>query len=331
MNLSELKLAFVSQPEYFRCFYESDLDQFFLSVREFKFTFAMTDNDFQNLLDYSPDITFFFRGEFFPDAVLRKLSGIKVNLSSEPFPNEINGKLNYTLDSLKRFEEFTKIANKNYDYVFHYDVSSLQFLAENGLFLSGSFPFPIATSVYKPLENIANNWDFFFIGRSTNHRDKYFNYLKHHYNFLHIAHGFFGQILVDFAAQSKILLNVHAEDEISWEPRVQMLLALKKAVISEKITPNNILESNTDYIEVSSPKEMYEATKLLLNDQELYNKISSNGYNKVQSRLKSSTNFPQLIKDIIDNKYPEFSTKLKYKKFYYKKILAFNKKLKKYI
>lgn len=43
-----MKIAIISQPEYFRVFYENDLDVLG-DVREFKFKYTMTEADFVEL------------------------------------------------------------------------------------------------------------------------------------------------------------------------------------------------------------------------------------------------------------------------------------------
>src|SRR3990172_4577230 len=234
-----LKIAFISQPEYFRFMYEHDLDDF-ADVREFKLTYTMDAGQFSDLLEYGADHNIFFRGEHVPGEVLRELKGVKINLSSEPFPREIDGHIEFTCDSLKRYRAFKEINNKPFDYVFHYDASSLRYMLKDGLKLSGEFAFPVATSVYKRAD-LPKEWNIFFIGRSTDHREQIFGPIKHYYNFLHIAHGIWGADLVKYMNAAQICLNVHAENEISWEPRLQMMLACGAFVISEPVTPNAYL------------------------------------------------------------------------------------------
>lgn len=300
-----MKIAFISQPEYFRFIYENELD-FFGEIREFTFNFSMTEKDFLPLVEYNPDICFFFRGEFFPENILKSLKGLKINLSSEPFPNIIDGKLNYTLDSLKRYKFFRKIINKSFDYVFHYDGSSLQFIKTDGINLSGEFYFPVATNVYKKL-NLEKKRDFFFIGRSSPRRERFFGPLKHHYNFLHICHGVWGKELVDYANKSKILLNIHAENELSWEPRVQMLMATGNMVISERITPNTYLIPGTDYIEVTSPKDLLEKAEYYLVNEKEREKIAFNGMTKIQNLFDSKKVFPVFINNILQGSFKKVS------------------------
>ncbi|MDH3328597.1 MAG: glycosyltransferase [Desulfobulbaceae bacterium] len=298
-----MKIAIISQPEYFRAFYENDLDVLG-DVREFQLKYTMTEADFVELEKFNADFNFFFRGEFVPDGVLKRLQGHKVSFSSEPFPNYVDGKLNYSPDSLHRFEKFKNITTKSYDYIFHYDKSSLQFLAENGLHLSGEFVFPIALNVYKK-KNLDKKWDVFFIGRSTAYRERFLGLLKHYKNVLHIAHGVYGSELVDFINQSKLVLNLHAENEISWEPRVQMLLACGGMLLSHKITNNDYLIPGVDYIEIDNddPSDLFSKVDYYLENSEKRSAIAANGLKKIQRYFDSVRRFRELIDGIDNGKY----------------------------
>jgi len=298
------KIAFISQPEYFRFIYEHDLADF-ADVFEFKLQMGMEFGNFAPLIEYQADYNFFFRGEFVPKGVLENLHGHKIALSSEPFPRVVDDRYEYTRDSINRYLNFRTIRDKPYDYVFHYDGASLPVLTSDEIYVSGEFPFPVATSVYssrlKP-----NLWDIFFIGRSTLHRERHFGYLKHHYNFLHICHGVWGPELVDYMCASKICLNVHAENEISWEPRMQMMLSCGVFVISEKITPNSILRPGVDYIEIGSPHELFEAVEYYLRHDDERQEIARSGAERIREMLDSRTNFRKLVEDINNQKYDKF-------------------------
>lgn len=302
-----VKIAFICQPEYFRFCFENSLKNIY-DVVEVPYSFDMRYEDLCCLEEIDADFNIFFRGEFIPNELLINLRGLKINLSSEPFPRYINNKLNFSYDSFKRYFSFREIKYKNFDYVFHYDQASLSFIINDGLFLSGSFAFPVATGVYKPME-MDKTWDIFFIGRSTNHREQHFSHLKHVYNFLHIAHGVWGPSLVGYVNMSKICLNIHAENEMSWEPRLQMLLSCGAFVISEKITPNTILRPNIDYIEISSRHELREAVGYYLSHPEERKIISENGLKRVNELLDSRKIFEKLIKDLNDNFYTKFNVK----------------------
>jgi hypothetical protein len=304
--MANKRIAFIAQPEYFRFIYENDLDNLFI-VKEFNYSHHMTQLLFNKLKSFDANYYFFFRGEYIPQEYLIQLKGTKINLSSEPFPRKINTHINFSFDSLKRYLHFRKIRQKSFDYVFHYDGASLQFMRRDGLYLSGEFVFPVATNVYKP-RDMEKNWDFFFIGRSTSRREKYFTPLKQHFNFLHICHGIWGEDLVNYINSSRICFNIHAENEVSWEPRLQMLLACGAFVISEPITPNEYLRPGIDYIEVSSRNELIKMTQYYLEHHDEREEISKNGYQRVQKILDSKKVFPKLIKSIDENIYQKFKS-----------------------
>lgn len=302
------KIAFVSQPEYFRFMYENDLEHLFI-IREFLFNFGMVETDFDNLVKFNPDLVFFFRGEYFPEAVLRKLRGKKVALSSEPFPRFIDGKWRLTKDSLRRFSEFYSIKKKAFDYVFHYDVSSKKLLDSTGFGLSGFFSFPVATNVYKPNESKDYVWDIFFIGKSSEHRESFFGQLKNRYKFLHIAHGIWGPDLLTYVHKSRICLNVHASSEISWEPRMQMLLASGACVVSEPITPNAYIKPNIHFFECKTPGEMFDTVRSVLDNDALRQEKIANGLKTVRKNFVAEEKFVQLIKSIEEGGVKRFSPK----------------------
>lgn len=300
-----IKIAFIGQPEYFQFVYENELDKF-AEVFKFQLHIGLNLSDFDTLIDFQADYNFFFRGEYLPDGILEQLKGVRVALSSEPFPRVINEQCDYTIDSIQRYLFFRSIRKMPFDYVFHYDAASIPFFKWDRLFLSGQFAFPVAMSVYLP-RGLPKIWDLFFIGRSTSHRESYFGLLKHKYNFLHICHGVWGGSLVDYISSAKICLNIHAENEISWEPRMQIMLACGAFVISEKITPNTYLRPGIDYVEISSPKELYKVVEYYLKNDVERSRIAQNGRERVQAVLDSKVCFQQLIQDIGNRKYKNFT------------------------
>lgn len=301
------KLAFISQSEYFNFIYDDSLHDDY-EIRDYQMTFSMSPNEFQDLFSFNADYNIFFRGEYIPSEVLEKLLGKNINLSSEPFPVLINNTLNYSFDSIKRFLIFRNIRHNNFDYVFHYDKSSLPFLLKDGLHLSGEFVFPVATHIYQQ-KRIEKRWDVFFIGRCTTHREKYFGPVKEYNKFLDIAHGIWGRDVIDYISASKICLNIHAENEISWEPRMQMMMACGAFVISEPITPNDYLRPGIDYVEISHPLELLEAANYYLNNDEAREEIAKNGCERVREKLDSKILFRDLLEGINENRYPKFISK----------------------
>jgi hypothetical protein len=296
----------VVQPEYFRFIYEHDLDGL-VEVQEFPLNFSMSPEAFRPLIEYKADFNLFCRGEFVPNEVLQALSGTRIALSSEPFPRMLDGRIEYTEDSISRYQAFDRIRDKSFDYVFHYDKASLPIMERDGLSLSGEFPFPVATGTYTRKE-MEKRWDLFFIGRSTPHREAMLTALKHHFNFLHICHGIWGPGLAEYISASKICLNVHAEPEVSWEPRVQMLLAAGAFVISERLTPNRYLRPGVDYVEVAEPAKLFSLVRHYLDHPEERERISQSGFERVREVLDSRKAFTTLFDGIRRQEFPRYSS-----------------------
>jgi len=302
-DLTAIKtVAFIAQPEYFDFHYREILEDIY-TVRYFSNTFSENLAFFKSLVEFDADINIFFRGELVPEEVLKSLNGLRVNLSSEPFPKIIhNSTIIYTEDSLNRFEFFLKIFNRPYDYIFHYDEISKSFFENQGIELSGYFPFPIATEIIKPVDSI-KKWDIFFSGRSTPHRDKFFGPLKRDFNFLHINHGVVGSDLLDFIHQCKISLNIHAENEISWEPRTQFLIAAGSLLVSEPLSPTCPLRPGIDFIEVNDPWKLYETCREIITNYNAYKQIAESGRERIVEVLSSRKNFPNFFNELLEGKY----------------------------
>jgi len=301
--ISKARVAFICQPEYFQWLYESDLDDDF-QVRSFRMLYDMQLDDYADLVAYNADVNIFFRGEFIPDGLLSRLRGKSINLSSEPFPNYHKGRLNYTLDSLNRLRSFLGCFSKGFTYIFHYDATSLPVLERLGVHLSGTFYFPIATRVYRP-EPAAKKFDLLFTGRSTDHRERLFGRLKHHFNFLHIVHGIFGRDLIPYIHQSRILLNAHVEPEISIEPRVPLYMSCGAFVISEELSMNPYLSPGTHYIQFDSESDLFDKVGYYLNHPEDANRIAAAGLARTREVLSADRCFAALIEGVLGGGFPE--------------------------
>ncbi len=295
------KVAFIAQPEYFDFHYREVLEDLY-TVDYFPNSFSEDPVFFQKLIDFNADINIFFRGELVPVDVLNMLNGINVNLSSEPFPKIINRSLIYTEDSLNRFKFFLRIFERPFDYIFHYDEISKTFFEKQGIELSGYFPFPVATEVIKPAR-LQKKWDIFFSGRSTPHRDDYFGPLKRDFNFLHINHGVVGPDLLEFIHKCKIAVNIHAENEISWEPRTQFLMAAGALLVSEPLSQTCPLQPGVDYIEVKDQFEMYNICQKILHNYDDFTCIAENGRKRIETELSSRNNFPVFFDNILNERY----------------------------
>jgi hypothetical protein len=304
-----LKVAFVGQPEYNNAFYETDLADLF-TVRHFPVIFDPLRQmeaslaTMGDLVDFAPDIAVFFRGEFIGNDVLGRVSGFKIAVSTEPFPKYIHGQFHFTLDSIGRFKYFTNIASRDLDCVFHYDESSLSFMEKMGVRVSASLILPVATGVWRPRKDAPIDWDLTFLGRSTTHRERHLGTLKRDYRFLHIAHGVMGRQAISYYQTAHIGLNLHSEPELSWEPRVQQMMACGVLVVSEPISPNELLEPGKHFVETCSAHQTYELCREILSEPKRFEAIRRAGYEKVTEDLAARDVWPRLFERCLAGDFP---------------------------
>ena len=309
-----MKVAIVGQMEYFRFHFESDLDDIY-EIKRFQLRWNVSTDFYDPLIQYSPDLTLIFRGEFMPVEVVERIPGIKIGISTEPTPKLIDGRLVYTSDSIRKFKLLLGIFQRRFDYIFHYDEYSKSFFESQSVPISGYCPLPIATDVYRPLD-VEPRRDILFLGRSTPRREAFLQLLKRDFDTLHIAHGMpglNGVIERDFLpliSDFKIVLNIHVEDEISWEPRVQHMLACRALMVSEPISPNPYLVSGRDFLCVNSPREMHELCQEILRLPERFTHIRKSGHDQVHKHLRANTVFPRLFAKVMDGTYGPPGVKL---------------------
>jgi hypothetical protein len=304
-----LKIAFVAQPEYNAPLYETDLDDLY-DIRRFPIVFDPVQGDvataasMADLITCAPDIAVFMRPDFVSNDLLRRIAGLKIGISTEPYPKYISGNFHYTSDSLNRLKRFTRVAVQEFDYLFHYDWASLSFLELMGLRVSGSFVLPVATGVWRPPKQTSHIRDLTFIGRSTEHRERHFGLLKRDCNFLHIAHGVVGQEALTHYHSAPIGLNIHAEPELSWEPRVQQLMACGLLVVSEPISPNNVFTPGEHFVQTNDPYQTYQICREILAQPAKYEATRRAGYQQVLNELSARQVWPRLFERCIDRDFP---------------------------
>ncbi|MDU0343983.1 glycosyltransferase [Bosea rubneri] len=297
-----MRLAFVGQEEYFGCHVERDLDNLY-NTKFFQLRFGATKQYYKELIEFNPDITIVFRGELMDAETLSDLNGTKIGYSTEPSPKIIEGRLEYTRDSLGRFKTVLGIFDKPYDYIFHYDEASRSFFESQGLFFSGYAPLPIATETYVPLP-IERSRGILFFGRSTEHREGILGPLKRDFDVLHLAHGWPGGTAHEisefntFVARSRVVLNIHAEDEVSWEPRLQQCLSCGALVISEPISDNTYLTPDVHYLQASGGPAFYDLVRRVMENPSEFAGVARAGRQRVLQTLSSASWFPRFFQNL---------------------------------
>jgi len=291
------RIAFVGQPEYFNCLYGNALDAFY-RVGKFNLVWGGAWYYYAPLIDFDPDIAFFFRPEMYGAELLGRLRGKKVALSSEPVPHYEGETLIQNSDTRARLDSLMG-ARGRFDHFFHFNPSSVRFLREQGLALDGEFVFPVDTDMYRPVA-LEKKWDAVFFGRSTSHREKILGPLKRDFSVLHVAHGVFDEEFVRLVNQCRIGLNIHVEPDPSWEHRIQNMMACGIPVMTERIIGNDAyLQAGKDYIEFKEPRDFWNKFYYYLCNEGDRAVIARNGLKAVRSKLAAKEVFPELIERIL--------------------------------
>lgn len=296
-----IKIAFVGQQEYFNCVYGNALDDLY-EVHKFQMIWGGPWYYYSELVEIQPDVTFFFRPELYPQELLHRLSGVKVALSSEPLPYHLNGKLHSHSDTEYRWNSL-KAARGRYDHFYHFNELSIQFLRNKGMHVDGAFVFPVDTDLYRPRQNF-EKWDAIFFGRSTPHREHLLAELKRDYRLLHIAHGVVDDDLVDIITSSRIGINIHVDEYLTWEHRVQNMMACGVLVMSEPLVPNEVFIPGYHYVEFSSKQELWERFTYYKVNRAEGAIIARNGMNRTRLRLSARKELTRLIEEILSPARP---------------------------
>lgn len=291
------KIAFVAQPEYFRSTYGKDLDNLYI-IKEVKTLFDVPWYYYSDLIEFNPDIAFFFGApQFYPGELLKKIKGIKVALSCEPIPFYLNGRLYKSQDRLHRFASLKSSKNR-YDKFYHFCKQSIPFLIEQGFKVNGEFIFPVATETYRPINN-EKRYDLFFSGRETAHRMSYLAILQRDYKTMHLGYGIYGKEYARLISQCKIGLNLHIDNLPSFEQRVQNMMACGIMVLSERLLQNDFFIPGKDYIEFKNKKDFWEKFIYYLHHDGERELIARNGLKTIRDKLSSIVCFERFIDDIL--------------------------------
>jgi glycosyltransferase involved in cell wall biosynthesis len=249
--------VFVGQPEYFRSVWFDATE----SGEHFEFPITSAD---PSALEKLPDFVqqkgakscIVFRPEWFaryPEAFRRlKERGIgMIGYSTEPVPAK--SLWNAHSDLVLRFRNLEGALDLDYDLFIHYDRSSEAFLRSHGFEGRRLFfrPLPVSRRLFYP-ENLPQDFDACFLGRSTPHREKLLEPWKARYNIVHVAHGLRDEEARELMNRSKVVLNIHNHDYPNFENRVVQALFCGRPVLSEPLS-GDYLEAGRDYATLDLP------------------------------------------------------------------------------
>ena len=130
-------------------------------------------------------------------------------------------------------------------------------------------------TVFQPIKNIKKDIDVLFVGFITERRKNILDRINR-YHKVQVMSAF-GEDLVGLINRSKIILNIHSEDQLDTETRVFEVLGCGGFLLSEKLSCENPFTAQ-ELSQFNSLEECICKINSFLLDDEQRNTIASNGY-----------------------------------------------------
>jgi hypothetical protein len=243
---------------------------------------------------FVPDVVIVFRPETIPAGLFAGLRVPTLGFLTEPLPRGV-GKTHPDLEW--RLADTRLIDPSNFDRIVSFDPMFVE-IADTLAPVWRSLPLPVDDRFFAPLRRSTVPPRVAFVGRSTEHREAYLVAAKHDFDMLHIAHGIFGDRLLELLQETDVAINLHNEPYPSFENRVSIHLAAANLVISEPLSPTHGLEEGIDYIEVRHPDELLRTIGQLHLYPDLYRRVRIRGRRKAES-FRASRVYPRLVHDLL--------------------------------
>ena len=289
------RLTFVGQETYFRSAAltspTNEIEPSFVDFRQGADAAAML----AELEGTRPQAIVVFRPELLPAGVLADVRAPIVGFLTEPLPR---GRGREVHPDLKlRLSVTAQVDRSNFDRLVSFDPLFAE-TAERLAPVWRSFPLPVDDSHFRDVPEQANEPPrVAFLGRSTEHRERFLIPVKHRFDVLHIAHGLHGDPLVGLLAELDAGINLHNEPYPSFENRVCLHLAAGNLVISEPLSPTHGLEPGIDFVEVDTPEGLEQVVEELHRDPGAHHAERVRGRAKAEA-FRASKVYPRLLNDL---------------------------------
>ena len=290
-----LRVAFVGQAEYFR---SSSLEDPAggLEPRWFDFRFdAPAEPLVAALRDWAPDAVFVFRPEMVPAGALAEVDAVTVGYFTEPL--HVPGHPPHP-DLDTRFEVLQRADPASFDRFCIYNPAFVA-TAERAVPIWRAFPIPISDRYYAPVPPLhGGDPRLLFVGRSTEHRERFLGPLKRDFPLVHLAHGVTEDHYRAFVGESDVGLNVHNEPYPNYEYRVSEFLAAGLLVVTEPLTPSHGLRPGGELLVVREPWEAWELVRAMQRAPEAFRPVRVAG-RRAAERFRASRVYPRFFADLL--------------------------------
>ena len=289
-----VRIAFIGQETYFRAAALTsptpEVTPLFIEFR--------SGGDPQQMMEaierFAPDVVLVFRPETIPAGRFASLRIPTLGFLTEPLPR---GDGTPHPDLEWRLRDMRLMDSSNFDRIVSFDPLVVE-AADPLAPVWRSVPLPVDDRFFAPVQRSAVPPRVAFVGRSTEHRERYLIDVKHAFDILHVAHGILGDRLLELLRETDVAINLHNEPYPSFENRVSLHLAAANLVISEPLSPTHGLEPGIDYIEVRHPDDLLRAVGQIHLYPDLHRRIRIRGRRKAEA-FRASRVYPRLVHDLL--------------------------------
>jgi len=290
-----LRLAFVGQSTFFEaCALEQRSSRLRTTFVEFR---AGGDADamLSRVRAFAPHVVVAFRPEVLPAGAFARLDAAVLGFLTEPVPRTRGHRAHPDLK--RRRADLARMDPGNVDRLVAFDPLIVP-TADAYMRVWRSLPLPVADRLYRPVRAPRGRPSILFLGRSTEHRERFLARPKAELDVVHAAFGIAGHELARLLDSHDIGVNLHNEPYPSFENRVCLHLAAGQLVVSETLSPTHGLEPDIDYLEVSEPDQLLAVLRTAVRFPRAYDRVRIRGRRKAEA-FRASHVYPRLVSDLL--------------------------------
>jgi hypothetical protein len=290
-----LRLAFVGQATYFEaCALTEQSARVRTRFVEFR-AGADADAMLAQVEAFAPHVVVVFRPEVLPPGIFAGLRAAVIGFLTEPVPR-VRGNRAHP-DLKRRRVDMEAMDTGNVDRLVAFD-PLIAPTASAVMPVWRSLPLPVADRLYSAVRPPSARPSILFVGRSTEHRERFLRRPKAELDVVHAAHGAGPGELERLMATHDIALNLHNEPYPSFENRVCLHLAAGQLVVSETLSPTHGLEPDIDYLEIAEPEQLLAVLHAAVRFPGAYTRVRVRGRRKAEA-FRASRVYPRLVDDLL--------------------------------
>jgi hypothetical protein len=290
-----LRLAFVGQSTYFEaCALEEQSARVVTQFVEFR-AGADAEGMLAQVSAFAPHVVIVFRPEILPPGIFAGLRAAVLGFLTEPVPRTRGNRAHPDLK--RRRAALAAMDTGNVDRLVAFD-PLIAPTAEAFMPVWRSLPLPVADRLYADVRPPRGRPSILFVGRSTDHRERFLRRPKAELDLLHAAHGIGPSELARLVATHDIAVNLHNEPYPSFENRVCLHLAAGQLVVSETLSPTHGLEPDIDYLEAADPEQLVAVLHAAVAFPKAYHRVRVRGRRKAEA-FRASRVYPRLVDDLL--------------------------------